>query len=188
MNTDISPRDLQGVSRSNSCINWSSHWHIRQSTLDDSESLRSYFNAMSRTNHRLRFQCSMESVHESILSLYDREKHRSNRGFIVYSDQHPEQICGEALLACNQDGYEAEIALSVSERCQQQGLGNALMTQLIATASELGIWQLCADTLRANHKFVALAESRGFERTNHPDDWRQIRFVLSVRDEPVLPH
>jgi acetyltransferase len=59
----------------------------------------------------------------------------------------------------------AELAITVGDAWQRQGLGRALLDRLLAAAREHGVTRLTADSLAANRAVAALLRSRGFHRT-----------------------
>ncbi len=165
-----------------------SPWLIRPYSNGDADKLCVYFNGLTSTSLRLRFQYSMDTVHPSMLARYDGEAYPSNVAIVAYSGRESSEICGEALLACDPVNREAEIAISVGDQFQRRGLGSALIEQLIKMSTEMGILQVHADTLRSNRGFIALADSMGYLRQSHPDDRHQTRFIINTTLSALTKH
>jgi RimJ/RimL family protein N-acetyltransferase len=60
---------------------------------------------------------------------------------------------------------EAELAITVGDAWQRQGLGGALLDRLIAAAGDRAVVRLTAESLTDNRAVAALLRSRGFRRT-----------------------
>ena len=59
---------------------------------------------------------------------------------------------------------EAELAITVGDCWQRQGLGGALLTRLIRTAGERGVTRLTGEAFSDNRAITALLRSHGFHR------------------------
>lgn len=87
-----------------------------------------------------------------------------------------DRIVGEARLVHDPETDQVELALSVDDRWQGQGLGKALFDDLQRRAASVGPVDLFGDTLRSNDAMLALAKTSGFALIATPDDWRLVRF------------
>ena len=58
----------------------------------------------------------------------------------------------------------AEISIYIDEACRGQGLGKALLRQLIGCSEENGFWTLQSGIMQENAASVSLHESCGFRR------------------------
>jgi L-amino acid N-acyltransferase YncA len=61
--------------------------------------------------------------------------------------------------------HEAELAVTVGDCWQRQGLGGALLDRLIAAAREREVWRLTGEALSENRAIAGLLRSRGFHRS-----------------------
>jgi GNAT superfamily N-acetyltransferase len=59
---------------------------------------------------------------------------------------------------------EAELAITIGDCWQRQGLGAAMLDRLIAAARARGVVRLTGEALAANRGIAALLASRGFRR------------------------
>ena len=87
-----------------------------------------------------------------------------------------ERIVGEARLVHDPDAERVELALSVDDRWQKQGLGTALFDDLQRRAALIGPVDLFGDTLRTNESMLGLARTSGFALLPAAGDWRLVRF------------
>ncbi|MDB5574565.1 MAG: family acetyltransferase [Tardiphaga sp.] len=98
-----------------------------------------------------------------------------------------ERIVGEARLFHDPETERVELALSVDDRWQKQGLGLALFDDLQRRAAEIGPVDLFGDTLRTNAAMIGLARRSGFALLATPGDWRLTRFQKHIDRSGILP-
>ena len=87
-----------------------------------------------------------------------------------------ERVVAEARLAHDPETERVELALSVDDRWQKQGLGAALFADLQRRAALVGPVDLFGDTLRTNESMLGLARTSGFALLPAAGDWRLVRF------------
>jgi len=68
------------------------------------------------------------------------------------------RLIGVSRYYMNPQTASAEFAVTISDACQGQGLGQHLMERLIVVAGERGVKQLTGVVLRDNHRMLALAK------------------------------
>jgi acetyltransferase len=92
---------------------------------------------------------------------------------------HEREILAVGRLTRSRDPGEAEVAVLVADRVQQQGIGSAILARLIEIARKEGITRIVADILAENSGMRALAARAGFvfEPQASPD---QLRAVLNL--------
>lgn len=116
---------------------------------------------------RLRFFAPIRQLsHESAARLtqidYDREM-----AFVAVDSG---DLIGVSRLAEDPEGETAEFAILVRSDQQGRGLGERLMSELIAYARDRGIEVLEGSVLSENRRMLALCEKLGFARSAVPDD------------------
>jgi GNAT superfamily N-acetyltransferase len=79
------------------------------------------------------------------------------------TDEHGVAVVGVARFVFT-GPREAELAITVGDAWQRQGLGGALLDRLISAADDRGVIRLTAESLAANRAVAALLRSRGFRR------------------------
>lgn len=67
------------------------------------------------------------------------------------------------------DPQRAELAIAVGDEHQRQGVGRALLDELIDCARERGVTRVCADVLAENRPMIALLEQLGAVRVSSRD-------------------
>jgi GNAT superfamily N-acetyltransferase len=79
------------------------------------------------------------------------------------TDEHGVAVVGVARFVFT-GPREAELAITVGDAWQRQGLGGALLDRLITVAGDRGVVRLIAESLAENRAVAALLRSRGFRR------------------------
>ncbi|QPC42640.1 bifunctional acetate--CoA ligase family protein/GNAT family N-acetyltransferase [Kaustia mangrovi] len=84
----------------------------------------------------------------------------------VGADGEPaDEICGIARLAADPDNEAAEYAIIVRSDLKGQGLGYAMMSELLAYARKKGIASVFGDILKSNRAMLQMTHELGFTRT-----------------------
>lgn len=154
---------------------------LRFAELTDADALQSYFRGLSAQS---RYNRLMGAASELPAGQLDRFIHvGEDDGFslvVTRTRDGVEAIIGEARYAIDEENDSLEIALSVDDTMQGQGIGAALLDNLECRAAALGADRLFGDTLRANDAMLALARKAGFALAPVPGDWKQIRFEKRI--------
>jgi len=107
---------------------------------------------------------------------YDRELTLA----AVASDE-PGEIAALATLVADADGEHAEYAVLVQRTHARQGLGRALLQQLLQIARDRGIGSVHGDVLADNAAMLGLVRSLGFSISTPADDPGTRRVEISRR-------
>jgi GNAT superfamily N-acetyltransferase len=147
----------------------------------DGPALQNYVRALSSGSRYNRFFGALGELPKALL---DRFTHVSAAdGFTVIATMVIggfETIVGEARYIFHKDSKNVEFGLSVADRWQGHGIGPALLKNLECRAAAFGAKGLVGDTLRSNSTMIAVARKAGFEFTQHPHDWKLLRFAKSL--------
>jgi acetyltransferase len=79
-------------------------------------------------------------------------------------------IIGVGRLIKLRGGTEAEYAILISDKYQQQGLGKELLTRLVGVARDEGVARVVADILPDNTGMIRVSEQVGFTNKYSPDE------------------
>jgi GNAT superfamily N-acetyltransferase len=151
----------------------------------DAEALQGYFRALSGGSRYNRLFGAASELPRSVLN--DFVHVGADERFSVIATMAIdgfEQIVAEARYAFDADRASIEFGLSVTDRWQGYGIGSVLMKNLECRAAALGATRLFGDTLRSNSTMMALARKSGFVFTQHPGDWKLVRFEKHIDAEP----
>ena len=143
----------------------------------DAGALQAYFRSLTSRSRYNRFLGAISELPHKLLAdfIHVGEDDRFSVIATMIIDGH-ETIVGEARYAFDPGKDSFEFGLSIDDRWQGQGIGAALMRNLECRAAAFGAARLFGDTLRSNTAMIALARKSGFAFTNHPDDWKVVRF------------
>ena len=151
----------------------------------DAEELQNYYRSLSTRSRYNRFLGAMSELPKSVL---DHFTHVGlDDSFTVVATIKVdgfETIVGEARYAFHAHDSSIEFGLSIDDRWQGNGIGAALMRNLECRAASFGASRLFGDTLRSNSAMIALARKSDFAFTNHPDDWKLVRFEKDIEIAP----
>jgi len=151
----------------------------------DGEEFQNYFRSLSSRSRYNRFFGALGELPPQLL---DRFTHVSEAaGFTVVATMMidgSETIVGEALYIFHPETESLEFGLSIDDRWQGDGIGTALMKNLECRAAAFGARRLLGDTLRSNNGMMSLARKSGYRFTNHPDDWKLVRFEKEINLAP----
>jgi len=99
---------------------------------------------------------------------YDREM------ALVAERRHPEtgepEILGVGRMTKIHGTTEAEVAVLISDQCQNQGLGKELLGRLIMVGTDEHLTRLTADILPDNRGVMRICEKLGFSLQHSLDD------------------
>jgi GNAT superfamily N-acetyltransferase len=152
---------------------------------DDAEALQAYFRSLTVRSRYNRFLGAMSELPKTEL---DHFIHVGERGrFSVIATMTidgTETIVGEARYGFEADTASFEFGLSIDDRWQGQGIGSALLKNLLCRAAALGAIRMFGDTLRSNDAMIGLAGKSGFAFGHNPDDWKLVRFEKHIDMAP----
>jgi RimJ/RimL family protein N-acetyltransferase len=151
----------------------------------DGEELQNYFRSLSARSRYNRFLGALSELPQPVLERFTHIGEAA--GFTVVVTMMIggfETIVGEARYAFHPDNESLEFGVSIDDRWQGQGIGAALLKNLECRAAALGARSLFGDTLRSNEAMIALARKSGHAFTNHPDDWKLVRFEKEISVAP----
>jgi len=149
----------------------------------DAEALQTYFRLLSTRSRYNRFLGAASELPATELArfIHVGEADRFSVIATVLIDGR-ETIVGEARYAFDSETGAIEFGLSIDDRWQGHGIGNALLKNLECRAASFGAARVFGDTLRSNDAMIALVRKAGYAFTNTPGDWRLTRFY---RDFPL---
>jgi GNAT superfamily N-acetyltransferase len=151
----------------------------------DAEELQSYYRSLSARSRYNRFLGAMSELPKSVLDHFTHVG-RDDSFTVVATMMIDgfEAIVGEGRYAFHAEDSSIEFGMSIDDRWQGHGIGAALMKNLECRAASFGAGNMFGDTLRSNDSMIALARKSGYAFTNHPDDWKLVRFEKEIATAP----
>jgi len=151
----------------------------------DAGALQNYFRSLTANSRYKRFLGAASELPPNLLEefIHIGEADRFSVIATMRIDGR-ETIVGEARYAFDSDTASIEFGLSIDDRWQGHGIGQALMKNIECRAAALGATRLFGDTLRSNDAMIALARKTGYAFANTPGDWKLTRFQKEIPVEP----
>ena len=151
----------------------------------DAEALQAYFRALTTRSRYNRFLGAISELPQDLLAQFiDVGGDERFSAIATMAIDGRETIVGETRYAFDPDSLSFEFGLSIDDRWQGQGIGSALLGNLQCRAAAFGAGRMFGDTLRSNEVMIGLARKSGFAFTNHPDDWKLVRFEKRIEIAP----
>ena len=151
----------------------------------DAGALQNYFRLLTANS---RYKRLLGAASELPPALLDDFIHagKADRFSVIATmliDGH-ETIIGEARYAFDGETASMEFGLSIDDRWQGQGIGEALLKNIECRAASLGATRVFGDTLRSNDAMIGLARKAGYAFVKTPGDWKLTRFRKDIPVEP----
>lgn len=155
---------------------------IRPVRPDDAGPLREGFALLQPEEVRQRFLPSMQEMTPQAASRLCRPDPRNEFALVAAEPLPPgEALVGAVARAARvDDTKDAEFAILVSRFIAGQGLGRHLMRRLVRWARGKRFERLRGDVPADNAPMLSLADSLGFQRTDHPADPALVRVTLDL--------
>jgi RimJ/RimL family protein N-acetyltransferase len=151
----------------------------------DAEVLQTYFRGLSVRSRYNRFFGAMSELPAALLGHFTHPGEDDRFSIIaVMQVDGIETVVGEARYAFDPGMSRFEFGLSVDDRFQGQGIGQALLSNLECRAAAFGAGHIFGDTLRSNEAMIAAARKAGYRFVASPGDWKLIRFEKDIDVAP----
>jgi acetyltransferase len=158
---------------------------VRSASAQDEPALVAFFDQVSPEDRRFRFlSASLHVSHDQLDPLIHADHFRSE-SFVAF-DPATGELVASALLASDNAGDTAEIAVSIRADYKGKGVGWALLDLLGREAERRGVRQVIAIESRDNHAAIALEREKGFTPAPFEDDPTLVVLSRSFRQDP--PH
>ena len=163
---------------------------LREQTDRDGAVLAAFFAGLSQRSRYLRFMAGVPAqLPPSLLAILAAADGRSHVGLIA---EHRGRAVGTARYIRAADGTpSADVAITIADEFQGQGLGRLMLRELMRRAAASGIDRLRFETLAENRAMRALAGSLGASlRTDGQITFAELRtssgdrHVLADRQSP----
>lgn len=151
----------------------------------DAGALQSYFRSLTTTSRYKRFLGAASELPPALLEDFIHVGEADRFSVIATTRvDGRETIIGEARYAFDGNVASVEFGLSIDDRWQGRGIGQALLKNIECRAASLGATRLFGDTLRSNDAMIGLARKAGYAFVNTPGDWKLTRFQKEIPVEP----
>lgn len=136
---------------------------VRRVHLPDAQAMKEFLLRLSGASRRSRFHGVVNDVSPSLLRrLVDADGEQHAAWVACVWGPHGEEIVGEAVWYLAEPAQRtAELAISVRDDWQGQGVADELMRTLIASARDSELRELYGDVLEANARMLAFMRRHG---------------------------
>lgn len=145
----------------------------------DAELYPPFLARVTAEDMRLRFLVPTATIPRDTLIRLSQLDYDRDIAFVAL-DKHDGSLSGIARYGSDPDHEAAEFGVLVRSDLQGQGLGSALMAQLISYARADGIKRIDGLILRENTAMLNLADQLGFQRLSQPVVDEVVRVGLSL--------
>jgi N-acetylglutamate synthase-like GNAT family acetyltransferase len=143
-------------------------FHVRPVSPEDEPALADFFKHVSSEDLRFRFLSAVRRVSTDFLKRLTDVDHDRTEDYLAFSDEG--QLIATAMLASDEVGKRAEVAISVRADCKGRGIGWSLLEHVSRCAHAKGIEVLESIEDRTNSEAIQLEKEMGFTAQALPGD------------------
>ena len=138
--------------------------HVRPVTAEDAPAIQAFFKGLSPRSIVLRFFCGFPDLDRAVRWATDVED--QHRYGLIATSGADGRVVAHAGWERDPDRPErAEVAFTIADAMQHNGLGTILLGQLIEAADQANIAVLSAEVLPQNHRMLHVFRDSGFPVT-----------------------
>jgi acetate---CoA ligase (ADP-forming) len=138
--------------------------HVRPVRAEDAPAVRAFFERLSPESIGLRFFCGFPDLDRAVRWATDVED--QHRYGLIATSSADGRVVAHAGWEREPDRPErAEIAFTIADVMQHNGLGTILLGQLTQAAEQAGVAVLSAEVLPQNHRMLHVFRDSGFPLT-----------------------
>ena len=154
---------------------------IRPIRLTDADMEAEFVRRLSPKTRHFRFLAGLKELPPEMLkSFCDVDYHHSMAFVATVSKDGVETEIGVSRYAPNANEDVREMAVTVADDWQHQGIGTSLTEKLIAFAKDHGVKTLYSLDLAENMAMRQLAKEIGMSARRDPEDARQVIYSLTL--------
>jgi ribosomal protein S18 acetylase RimI-like enzyme len=142
---------------------------VRGADAVDEEALASFFAHVTEDDLRFRFLTPIREVGHTQLAFLTQVDHRRTESFLAL-DSVVGCVLASAMLAIDDDGEQAEVAIVIRSDFKQRGIGWRLLQHVSERAAEMGVKTLRSIESQDNRSAIALEREMGFTSRSYPGD------------------
>ncbi|WGF90789.1 GNAT family N-acetyltransferase [Marinivivus vitaminiproducens] len=135
---------------------------VRPVTAEDEPALANFFHQVTPDDLRFRFLTGVNQVNHSRLVDMIRVDQERTESFLVTTTDPDSPVIAAAMLAADESGERAEVAISIRGDHKGRGIGWTLLDHLANHAQAKGIKVLESIESRENRQAIALEREMGF--------------------------
>lgn len=137
-------------------------FHVRPARPSDEPALAEFFAHVEKDDLRFRFLSGVSTVGHHILAMMTNVDHDRTENILAF-DTDGKTIIASAMLAADEDGKRAEVAMAIREDFKQKGISWTLLEHIVQIARAKGIKTLESIEARNHHEAIEMEREMGFK-------------------------
>ena len=160
--------------------------HVRPVRAEDAPAVRAFFERLSPKSIGLRFFCGFPDLDRAVRWATEGDQHRYG---LIATSSADGRVVAHAGWEREPDRPErAEIAFTIADVMQHNGLGTILLGQLTQAAEQAGVAVLSAEVLPQNHRMLHVFRDSGFPLTTRTIPGVVLVELATSRSRAALEH
>jgi N-acetylglutamate synthase-like GNAT family acetyltransferase len=144
-------------------------FQVRPAIPSDEPALAEFFAHVEKDDLRFRFLSGVSTVGHHLLAMMTNVDHDRTENILAF-DTDGKTIIASAMLAADEDGKRAEVAMAIREDFKQKGISWTLLQHLTHIAKAKGIQTLESIEARDHHEAIEMEREMGFKGFAMPGD------------------
>ncbi|HEY0026820.1 MAG TPA: GNAT family N-acetyltransferase [Allosphingosinicella sp.] len=144
-------------------------FQVRGADENDEPVLAEFFTHVTPDDLRFRFLSAIHKVGHAQLALLTHVDDPRVKNFLAF-DMVTGRLLASAMLAVDDDGARAEVAIVIRSDFKNKGMGWTLLQHVAAQAAAMGMETLQAIESQDNHSAMAVERDMGFTSRPYPGD------------------
>ncbi len=132
---------------------------VRPATPDDAAALQEFFTHVTQEDLRFRFLTGLNQLGRAMVERLIQVDHQRSENFLAFDG---DRLIGTAMLAADEDGSRAEVAVSLDKDYKGRGIGWCLLDHCARFAASRGVKVLESVESRDNQAAISLEREMGF--------------------------
>lgn len=137
-------------------------FHARPAQPNDEPALAEFFAHVEKDDLRFRFLSGVSTVGHHLLAMMTNVDHDRTENILAF-DTDGKTIIASAMLAADEDGKRAEVAMAIREDFKQKGISWTLLEYIVQIARAKGIKILESIEARNHHEAIDMEREMGFK-------------------------
>lgn len=144
-------------------------FQVRRAQPSDEPALAEFFSHVEKDDLRFRFLSGVSTVGHHLLAMMTDVDHDRIESILAF-DTDGKTIIASAMLAADEDGKRAEVAMAIREDFKQKGISWTLLEHITHVAKAKGITTLESIETRDHHEAIEMEREMGFKAFAMPGD------------------
>ena len=144
-------------------------FQVRPANRSDEPALADFFTHVEKDDLRIRFLSGLNTVGHHLLAMMTDVDHDRTENILAF-DTDGKTIIASAMLAADEDGERAEVAMTIWENFKLKGISWTLLEHITHLAKAKGVLTLESIEARDHHEAIEMEREMGFKAFPLPSD------------------